>query len=446
MSPLILIIFLPSAVCLFWLITNFYLARRTSTFTVLECFSVATLLYFLADGCYATPGIDPQILVYSRMFTVGAGSCLVPIIWMYFYKLLHRGEFRPAQFLWIIAPVSLVIAGVVFTEISDKSAIAVFLSELFGQGSSIVSAYKGTSLWHFYIWTRIVFMTVVATELLAATIYLLRYVIKEKVRFGNLWRYWFKGGSIRVTELQIYNLLVIAIYIAVKLMFLKSFLDTHIWLSVILALLVSFGYSSLMYCSLFGEKERITLVQTKHVMFYNYNPAIKGPIVEIMLEELLEDSGPEILSRLRGKLGVAGRTGLKNQIEVASVKDRLMASASGAWDDSLIARFRALMIEEQLFLHPSLSLTDVAERLRTNKTYISKLVNNTYDMGFPELLNVLRIDYAEQYLMNHKNAKQEDVAKVSGFLSASSFNSIFKKVTGVTPKVWLASQENSKRA
>ena len=69
------------------------------------------------------------------------------------------------------------------------------------------------------------------------------------------------------------------------------------------------------------------------------------------------------------------------------------------------------------------------------------MVNNTYNLGFPELLNTLRVDYAEQYLLSHRDAKQEEVALACGFLSASSFNNIFKKITGVTPKVWLVSAD-----
>jgi light-regulated signal transduction histidine kinase (bacteriophytochrome) len=70
------------------------------------------------------------------------------------------------------------------------------------------------------------------------------------------------------------------------------------------------------------------------------------------------------------------------------------------------------MQEEQLFLQPSLSLGDVAEKLNTNKTYVSKMVNNTYNLGFPELLNTLRIDYAQQYILNHRGAKQDEIAHI----------------------------------
>ena len=98
------------------------------------------------------------------------------------------------------------------------------------------------------------------------------------------------------------------------------------------------------------------------------------------------------------------------------------------------------MTERQLFLRPKLTLEEVADELHTNKTYVSKMVNNTYNLGFPEVINILRVDYAQQYIMAHRGAKQEEIAQNCGFLSASSFNTIFKKVTGVTPKVWIASK------
>ena len=101
------------------------------------------------------------------------------------------------------------------------------------------------------------------------------------------------------------------------------------------------------------------------------------------------------------------------------------------------------MMDEQLFLQPSLTLNDVAERMGTNKTYVSKLVNNAYNVGFPELINTLRVDYAEQYILANPDAKQMEIAEKCGFLSASSFNNVFKKVTGMTPNIWKASIERA---
>ena len=176
-------------------------------------------------------------------------------------------------------------------------------------------------------------------------------------------------------------------------------------------------------------------------MFYNYNQSIKGPIVEMMMDELLEEAEQDALLRFQEKIGETLHMDQMTPAEMTAVKEKLFSSVAGSWDDSLLARFQNLMVNEQLFLQPSLSLGDIAERLHTNKTYISKLVNNTYNLSFPELLNTLRIDYAEQYLLNHREAKQSEVAQACGFLSASSFNNIFKKITGMTPKVWLVARD-----
>ena len=101
------------------------------------------------------------------------------------------------------------------------------------------------------------------------------------------------------------------------------------------------------------------------------------------------------------------------------------------------------MKEERLFLQPQLTLQDVAEKLHSNKTYVSKLVNNTYNMGFPELINKLRVEYAEQYILTHRDAIQAEIAAECGFLSASTFNNIFTKIKGMTPKAWIASKNKN---
>lgn len=99
-------------------------------------------------------------------------------------------------------------------------------------------------------------------------------------------------------------------------------------------------------------------------------------------------------------------------------------------------------VAEEIITDMSGLLSDVAERLHTNKTYVSKMVNQTYKMGFPELLSILRVDYAQRYIRSHPDASQEEIAKASGFLSASTFNCTFKRISGFTPKVWKARKDS----
>jgi AraC-like DNA-binding protein len=115
-------------------------------------------------------------------------------------------------------------------------------------------------------------------------------------------------------------------------------------------------------------------------------------------------------------------------------------SLSLADEDTLRIKFEDLIVSEQLFLKQGIRLADIAAMLDTNRTYVSRLVNNTYNMSFSDYINTLRIDYAEQYLLHHRDAKQSDIAAACGFPNAPAFNNVFKKITGVTPKIWLATK------
>lgn len=95
--------------------------------------------------------------------------------------------------------------------------------------------------------------------------------------------------------------------------------------------------------------------------------------------------------------------------------------------------FERLVFERRAFLEPHLTVTEVARRLQTNKTYISKLVNELYGMSFPDLVNALRVRHAQEYRAAHPGARQQEVAAACGFSSVSFFNRVFKKVSGAPP-------------
>jgi len=100
----------------------------------------------------------------------------------------------------------------------------------------------------------------------------------------------------------------------------------------------------------------------------------------------------------------------------------------------------AYIKDEQAFLDPGITLDQVAEHLRTNRTYISMIMNKEFGKSFREAINHCRIDYAKQYILEHRDAKLEEVADASGFTSGSQFSRKFKEVEGVTPINWIRRQ------
>lgn len=91
--------------------------------------------------------------------------------------------------------------------------------------------------------------------------------------------------------------------------------------------------------------------------------------------------------------------------------------------------------KERIYIHPDLRITTIAELLRTNRTYISRLINDDFGMNFNEFVNKYRVEEAER-LLNCKDNHQytlEYIAEKSGFGNANSFTRSFKEINGITP-------------
>lgn len=111
-------------------------------------------------------------------------------------------------------------------------------------------------------------------------------------------------------------------------------------------------------------------------------------------------------------------------------------AAGPGYHNRLLPRFEQLVLGQQAYLEPGLTIQDVATRLHSNKTYVYRLVRDQYHLAFPDLINRLRTDYARQYILDHPDARQDEVARASGFPDAPAFNRIFQKITGLTPRLW----------
>lgn len=105
--------------------------------------------------------------------------------------------------------------------------------------------------------------------------------------------------------------------------------------------------------------------------------------------------------------------------------------------EKLIKDITDLMEREGLYKDLDLTIEGLAARMHTNRTYLSRAVNQNYQMTFRQWLNTYRIERSIQYMLTHPAANQEEIAHESGFLSASAFNHKFKSITGTSPRLWL---------
>jgi len=112
------------------------------------------------------------------------------------------------------------------------------------------------------------------------------------------------------------------------------------------------------------------------------------------------------------------RSGLRPET-MSKLKDKLMG----------------LMENEQLYREPELTILDVSQRLSVPRHHLTQLLNDKLGKNFYTFINEYRIQDAKQRLKDPKNNNLTVLAigYDAGFNSKSSFNTLFKKSTGVTP-------------
>lgn len=106
-------------------------------------------------------------------------------------------------------------------------------------------------------------------------------------------------------------------------------------------------------------------------------------------------------------------------------------------------KISAVIETEKMYENPRLSLTDLAEKLNTNATTISKAINTCFEMNFNDFINQYRVEAVKEMLAKgaHENETLLGIAYDAGFNSKTTFNRAFKKSTGFSPKEYLENQK-----
>ena len=101
--------------------------------------------------------------------------------------------------------------------------------------------------------------------------------------------------------------------------------------------------------------------------------------------------------------------------------------------ETLLAALSLVMGEQQLYLNPNLSLTQLAKKVGNLQTTVSQVINERLNKSFNHYVNEYRIQHAKHLLVNESHLNMDLVAERSGFNSNSTFFAAFKKITGQTP-------------
>jgi AraC-like DNA-binding protein len=111
------------------------------------------------------------------------------------------------------------------------------------------------------------------------------------------------------------------------------------------------------------------------------------------------------------------------------------------WKDKI----QEMVVAFKMYEEPELSLTDLAKKLRTNPSLLSRAINKGFGMNFNDFVNYYRVQAVVEKLKAGEQQTQTllSIAYDCGFNSKATFNRAFKKALGTSPKTWMEQQGES---
>jgi AraC-like DNA-binding protein len=91
--------------------------------------------------------------------------------------------------------------------------------------------------------------------------------------------------------------------------------------------------------------------------------------------------------------------------------------------------------QHKLHLNPQTTIADLSEQIQVPARQVSQVINERFNQNFFEFINTQRIREAQKIIESSPDPKLTilEVMYQVGFNSKSSFNTQFKKITGLTP-------------
>ena len=99
------------------------------------------------------------------------------------------------------------------------------------------------------------------------------------------------------------------------------------------------------------------------------------------------------------------------------------------------AELEKLMLEEKVYKDPDITMPELAKMLNLSPNVLSQVINGYCGLNFYNYINRFRADEVVE-IMKHDIEKRKNVLNIAfdaGFKSKTTFNTFFKKHTGLTP-------------
>lgn len=388
---------LPFSICLVWVFGVMMRGVKTYSDRLLVVVLLLACIYFFCDANFVSRYVDSKMLVVLDIISQFVTLAFFPMACIYIRSLADDSPVGFSAYLLLLPSLLLgTIACVVYGLLGFEES-ARLLQSLGPERAELASIDVLHRAQHVvctnaYNLAQLVFM-------FCSMVYIIFHLVFDKFSFTHLVPF-FKGNKPSlVSNMVCISFVFMFLICGIRILLGRSWLIDHKAISALLSLALSF------FIFLIGYVVAV--------------PALPGGYINI--ERLMHPFDAMRQPR---------------QEYLDSINSGPVANMPLGGYEKLSKSFSDVMLEQQWFLRPDLTIEELSSQLATNRTYISKLVNIQYGMPFRDYVNKLRIDYSKTLMLDEPDASIDYIAPKSGFNSASQFIRKFKELEQVTPTTW----------
>ncbi len=104
--------------------------------------------------------------------------------------------------------------------------------------------------------------------------------------------------------------------------------------------------------------------------------------------------------------------------------------------ESIACQLTDILCKQKVYTNPNLTITDMANMVGTNRTYVSSSINTFYNQNFCSYVNQFRLEAMRTYLLEDQKISNKELASNAGFGSVDTMKRVVKQKTGLSITDW----------
>ncbi|MEG2163425.1 MAG: helix-turn-helix transcriptional regulator [Bacteroidales bacterium] len=361
-------------------------------------------LFFLCTANYIAGHLDRATFMWWDIIDSFAAMLAIPTMYLYFRSMIHEERFTWKEYIWFVPALVVGVGTTGLYLMMDKIEMEGYIQSVLierKEGSNYSDViYK----LHQFIGVKIYNLTALV-QIVGLSIFAILGVQKYHKRLCEFYSDADDKSINTNNRLLRWFLFTIPLSLALIVPDIKFWIESPLFSSVL------FIAWAAVYFALFHYGSQ------------------KGHTVDNFVEDLQQADFEE-----KCYCGATEEEVEESNIDGKEIQD---IQISPEVCQRLVILLTKLIDEEKVYLKRDLRLDEVAQRIFTNRAYVSKVIKEKYQCSFSDYINRKRIDFSMELMRLNPNLTQDKIAEKSGFVSAQSYSRTFKKIIGIPPKEWL---------